>query len=179
MPARPDARLVLFEGTATLQCGGRLEAVLGSRQQSLLRRLDSRTADATGEEDKRRIFAAIESLPGGHAALDAKLQTALRRWLAGAAEGAVDRKIRTARRSAARPWRSSSRRSAQRRRSGSACRSTQTARSAPPHGQCSRVSSSRRARAPGRPRAGGVGSGESGTGAARSARSGASGGRSF
>ena len=91
MPARPDARLVLFEGTATLQCGGRLEAVLGSRQQSLLRRLDSRTADATGEEDKRRIFAAIESLPGGHAAFDTKLQTALRRWLAGAAEGVVDR----------------------------------------------------------------------------------------
>ena len=64
-------------------------------------------------------------------------------------------------------------------RSGSACRSTQTARSAPPHGQSSRVSYSRRARAPGRPGAGGVGSGESGTGAARSARSGTSGGRSF
>ena len=86
----------------TLLCGGRLVAVLGSKEQNdlqvqlnekfgeleqIVNSLDSRSADATGEEDRAKIFGAIETLPGGFDELDENIQMALRQWLANAAEG--------------------------------------------------------------------------------------------
>jgi hypothetical protein len=105
-PRAPTRVWCLFEGYCTLMCGGTLEAVLGSVQQCDLRlnlntrfgelkgvvsALDSRTADATGEVDKVKIFGAIEQLPGGHDALDAKIRHALQQWLCEASEGVIYR----------------------------------------------------------------------------------------
>lgn len=105
-PRAPTRVWCLFEGNATLRYGGKLQAVLGSAQENLLRLslgkkfseleaivsgVDSRTADATGEDDKTRIFAAIEQLPGQYDEMDRNLQNALRIWLADAAESVLDR----------------------------------------------------------------------------------------
>ena len=89
-PRAPTRVWCLFEGSCTLLRGGVLQAVLGSAQQNDLRMnlserfgelktivndLDSRTADATGGEDKVKIFGSIEQLRGGYDALDEKIQT--------------------------------------------------------------------------------------------------------
>ena len=106
-PRAPTRVWCLFEGNATLRYGGKLEGILSARRQTKLMlelntkfkelddvvsSLNSRTADATGEEDRMKIFDAIEhDLPNGHDELDENLQTALRRWLAEAAEGVIHR----------------------------------------------------------------------------------------
>ena len=56
-----------------------------------VRGLDSRTADATGEEDKRHIFDAIQQLPGAYDTLNANVQLALKRWMAKTSEGVIHR----------------------------------------------------------------------------------------
>ena len=53
--------------------------------QQMVGSLDSRTADATDDADKVKIFGVIEKLPGGHDELDRNIQTALRIWLLDAA----------------------------------------------------------------------------------------------
>ena len=106
-PRAPTRVWCLFEGNATLRYAGKLEGILSAQRQTKLmlelnskfkelddvvNSLNSRTADATGEEDRMKIFNAIEhDLPNGHDELDENLQTALRRWLAEAAEGVIER----------------------------------------------------------------------------------------
>eukprot|EP01045_Picozoa_sp_COSAG04_P000462 COSAG04_NODE_10_length_43369_cov_4.059025_42_plen_963_part_00 len=106
-PRAPTRVWCLFEGNATLRYGGRLEGILSAVRQSKLRlelnkkfkemetvvsNLDSRSADATGEDDKIKIFGAIQQdLARGHDELDENVQSALRRWLADAAEGVIRR----------------------------------------------------------------------------------------
>eukprot|EP01048_Picozoa_sp_COSAG05_P004251 COSAG05_NODE_223_length_13640_cov_1551.628979_1_plen_1104_part_00 len=105
-PRAPTRVWCLFEGRATLLYGGKLEGIVGPAQQSDLRinlnekfskleaivsSLDSLTADATGEDDRIKIFSAISELPGGHAELDETLQDALLEWLCDAADQVIYR----------------------------------------------------------------------------------------
>jgi hypothetical protein len=105
-PRAPTRVWCLYEGNATLRHGGVLNAILGEGQEAQLRSslfqrfselksivggLDAATADATGEDDKQKIFTKIRQLPGGFDTMNSNVQCALQRWLADVAEKLVYR----------------------------------------------------------------------------------------
>lgn len=99
---RPPTRVwCLFEGYQTLSRGGELEVVLGKAAQrelqlslsarfgdiqSIVDKIDARSANASVDKDRDNIFSAIERLPGGFDGLNEKLRKQMQRWLCESAE---------------------------------------------------------------------------------------------